>query len=184
MIMITKKTSLLQKLKIALTIVTILLLVAILAFVVFYFWASPGTLPPDKRSEIITYSHTGVPPTTPETFTIMTYNIGYLSGMTNNLPMKPGKPLFEKNMGTFLQLIKEVQPDFIGFQEIDFHSRRSQHDTAGRIGRHRFTSAGCCPVKPYSAAGRSYRRSGSYCKNPKINHSITIPFTWIAWSRW
>jgi endonuclease/exonuclease/phosphatase family metal-dependent hydrolase len=128
MMMITKKTPLLQKLKIALTIVTILLLVAILAVVVFYFWASSGTLPPDKQSEVITYSGAKIPPTTPQTFTIMTYNIGYLSGMANNQPVRrPDKAFFKKNMDTFLQLLKNIQPEFIAFQEIDFYSHRS-HD--------------------------------------------------------
>ncbi len=126
--MITKKTPLLQKLKIALTIVTILLLMAILAFVVFYFWASSGTLPLNKQSEIITYSGAEVPPTTPGTFTVMTYNIGYLSGMFNNQAVRrPDKAFFNKNMDSFLQRLKNIQPDFIGFQEIDFHSHRSHY---------------------------------------------------------
>jgi endonuclease/exonuclease/phosphatase family metal-dependent hydrolase len=127
--MITKKrTPLLQKLKIALTIVTSLLLAAILAFVVFFFWAGSGTLPGDKRSEIITYSGAKVPPTTPETFTVMTCNIGYLSGMTNNQPVRrPHKAFFEKNMKTFLQLLNDNQPGFIALQEIDFYSHRSHY---------------------------------------------------------
>jgi len=122
---------LLQKLKIALTVVTILLLVAILAFVVFYFWATSGTLPEEKLSEIITYSNS--PAKTPEDkgdkeiFTVMTYNIGYLSGMLNNRPVRADKTFFEKNMAAFLHVLNDVQPDFIGFQEIDFHSHRSYY---------------------------------------------------------
>jgi endonuclease/exonuclease/phosphatase family metal-dependent hydrolase len=128
MIMITKKTPLLHKLKIAMMTITILLLVAILAFVVFYFWASSGTLTEDKQSEIINYSHSGVPPTTPETFTIMTFNIGYLSGMFNNQSeRRQNKAFFNKNMDSFLQRLKMIQPDFIAFQEIDFYSHRSYY---------------------------------------------------------
>lgn len=112
----------------SLTILAILLFVLILAFVIFYFWASSGTQPREKLSEIITYADTPEPPGTQEIFTIMTYNIGYLSGMTNNQPVKrPDKAFFDKNMETFLQLLEEIQPDIIGFQEIDFHSKRSHY---------------------------------------------------------
>jgi endonuclease/exonuclease/phosphatase family metal-dependent hydrolase len=55
----------------------------------------------------------------------MTYNLGYLSGMTNNLPVKPAKGLFEDNLTKSKALIDELQPDVIGFQEIDFASSRS-----------------------------------------------------------
>jgi endonuclease/exonuclease/phosphatase family metal-dependent hydrolase len=112
----------------SLTILAILLFVLILAFVIFYFWASSGTQPRDKLSEIITYTDTPAPPGTQEIFTVMTYNIGYLSGMTNNQPAaRPDKAFFDKNMETFLQLLEEIQPDVIGFQEIDFHSKRSHY---------------------------------------------------------
>jgi endonuclease/exonuclease/phosphatase family metal-dependent hydrolase len=112
----------------SLTILAILLFVIILAFVIFYFWASSGTQPKDKLSEIITYTDTPEHPETQEIFTVMTYNTGYLSGMTNNQPVKrPDKAFFDKNMETFLQLLNEIQPDVIGVQEIDFHSKRSHY---------------------------------------------------------
>lgn len=112
----------------SLTILAILLFVFILAFVIFYFWASSGTHPRDKLSEIITYTDTPDPRETREIFTVMTYNTGYLSGMTNNQPVKrPDKAFFDKNMETFLQLLNEIQPDVIGVQEIDFHSKRSHY---------------------------------------------------------
>ena len=110
-----KKSVLFKVLKMSLTILAILLFVLILAFVIFYYWASSGTQPRDKLSEIITYTRTTEPPQTQETFTVMTYNIGYLSGMTNNQPVKrPDKTFFDKNMETFLQLMEEIQPDVIG----------------------------------------------------------------------
>jgi endonuclease/exonuclease/phosphatase family metal-dependent hydrolase len=112
----------------SLTILAILLFVLFLAFVIFYFWASSGTQPRDKLSEIITYTDTPEPPGTQEIFTVMTYNIGYLSGMTNNQPVKrPDKAFFDKNMETFFQLLEEIQPDVIGVQEIDIHSQRSHY---------------------------------------------------------
>jgi endonuclease/exonuclease/phosphatase family metal-dependent hydrolase len=127
--MSTKKRSVLSKvLKMSLTILAILLFVLTLAFVIFYYWASSGTQPRDKLSEIFTYTDTPGPPVTQEIFTVMTYNTGYLSGMTNNQPVKrPGKAFFDKNLETFLQLLEEIQPDVIGVQEIDFYSKRSHY---------------------------------------------------------
>jgi endonuclease/exonuclease/phosphatase family metal-dependent hydrolase len=123
-----KKSILFKVLKMSLTIMAILLFVLILTLVIFYYWASSGTQPRDKLSEIITYGSTPEPPQTQEIFTVMTYNIGYLSGMTNNQPVKrPDKTFFDKNMETSLQLLFDTQPDFIGFQEIDFHSKRSHY---------------------------------------------------------
>ncbi|MCP4151356.1 MAG: hypothetical protein GY757_26670 [bacterium] len=55
----------------------------------------------------------------------MTYNLGYLSAMTNNLPVTPEKSLFETNMSTFIELLGKTKPDYIAFQEIDFNSSRS-----------------------------------------------------------
>ena len=113
-------------LKKALLVFAIVIVLFILLFVIFYFWASSGSLPENKLSEIFVYSDsTAEPPENRDVFTVMTYNIGYLSGMTNNLAVKREKGLFEKNMKRFLQLVNKKKPGFIGFQEIDFHSRRS-----------------------------------------------------------
>jgi len=123
-----KKSVLFKVIKMSLTIPAILIFVLILVFVIFYFWANSGTQSRDKLSEIITYADTPVLQETQEIFTVMTYNIGYLSGMTNNQPVKrPGKTFFDKNMEAFLQLLAEIQPDIIGVQEIDFHSQRSHY---------------------------------------------------------
>lgn len=109
----------------------ILIAVCAVTLVIFYSWASSsaGVLPPGKLSEIIVFpgppDQSEQPSGKGEVFTVMTYNIGYLSGMLNNLPIKTTKELFEKNMQTALQRLENVEPDFIGFQEIDFHSRRS-----------------------------------------------------------
>ena len=116
----------LKKIKMTVMAVGIFIVVLALALVIFYYWASSGALPPGKLSEITVFpGPPAQPPRQGEVFTVMTYNIGYLSGMLNNLPIKTTKEFFEKNMQTALQLLENVSPDFIGFQEIDFHSRRS-----------------------------------------------------------
>ncbi len=104
----------------------LVVLVVILALVVFYIWAGSGSVQEDRLSQRITYSHSKpLDNFEPETISLMTYNIGYLSGMTNNKPVKPEKEFFEKNMSTFLNNIKTDSPDIVGFQEIDYFSKRS-----------------------------------------------------------
>jgi len=107
----------------------IAIIILITAVTAFYFWGKQGSLPAEKKSGIVVF-----PDAKPnrvekqEIFTVMTYNIGYLSGMTNNRSVKrPAKPFFDENLDTFLKLVRQVSPDFIGFQEIDFQSQRS-HD--------------------------------------------------------
>ncbi|MFT7030333.1 MAG: endonuclease/exonuclease/phosphatase family metal-dependent hydrolase [Marinoscillum sp.] len=62
---------------------------------------------------------------TGDTLTIVTYNIGYLSGMTNNLPMERSRSLFENNGKNAASLLNRIDPDIICYQEIDFQSKRS-----------------------------------------------------------
>lgn len=128
--MIFKKNSLAARLKMIFIILVILLFVVIVAFVLFYSWASSSSLVKDKLSEVIVYSHWEAPDELSENreiFTVMTYNIGYLSGMTNNLPVKTNKGLFEKNMTALLETLEQIQPDFIGLQEVDYRSNRSYY---------------------------------------------------------
>jgi len=120
-----KRIASISGLKIALVVFVIFIVFLISLPVIFYFWASSGSLPGNKRSEIIVYSDRIEPPADRDVFTVMSYNIGYLSGMTNNMAVRTEKGLFEKNMKRFLQMLNKKKPDVIGFQEIDFHSRRS-----------------------------------------------------------
>ena len=66
-------------------------------------------------------------PVNDSVFSILTYNIGYLSGMTNNLPIAKPKELFDDNMAKVLSETKKVNPDIIAFQEIDYNASRSYH---------------------------------------------------------
>jgi endonuclease/exonuclease/phosphatase family metal-dependent hydrolase len=123
-----KNTSVLKWFKKTMLIITIILVLLVLALTGFYFWAGSGTLSDEQLSEIISYRTSFKEPGEPEdTFTVMTYNIGYLSGMANSLPIRPPKTLFEKNMETFLNHLQKDPPHIIGFQEIDYHSHRSYY---------------------------------------------------------
>ncbi len=102
-----------------------LLFVSILfALVGFYFWASSA------KQSILEYTkleHFNFPSkiNNDSIFSIITYNIGYLSGMTNNLPIEKSKHLFDENMELALQNFEKHNADILAFQEIDFGSARS-----------------------------------------------------------
>lgn len=58
-------------------------------------------------------------------YSIVTYNIGYLSGMTNNRPVIGEQSLYDENLKKTLHIFKGLNPDIICLQEIDFNSKRS-----------------------------------------------------------
>jgi endonuclease/exonuclease/phosphatase family metal-dependent hydrolase len=111
--------------------------VLLVAFVAFFFWASGGTR---SAAELATTTPYASPPAAPgDTLSVMAYNIGYLSGMTNNQPVVRRESLYTANMNDATQLLRRTRPDIIGFQEIDFGAARSfdghQLDTlATRLG--------------------------------------------------
>lgn len=106
------------------SIVGLALLGLLVALTAFYFWASASTLPSEDLATVKTY-HENFDSPRRDTFTVMTYNIGYLSGMTNNEAVARETSLFDTNMDAALDLIESVDPDFVGFQEIDFNADRS-----------------------------------------------------------
>ncbi|KOY51140.1 endonuclease/exonuclease/phosphatase family protein [Polaribacter dokdonensis] len=98
----------------------------IVAFVVFYFWASSPSLDENEYAKIIQNSDVLLE-NKDSIFSIATYNIGYLSGMTNNRPVPKPKELFDTNLEKVKKEIKNVSPDIIAFQEIDYDASRSYH---------------------------------------------------------
>lgn len=98
------------------------LLLLVVAFVVFYFWASSGIIAEKEYQRILTFQEASP---SKDTLTIMTYNLGYLSGMKNNLAVDMPEELFDENLEKARELLHEYKPDIIGFQEIDFASSRS-----------------------------------------------------------
>ena len=101
----------------------LLVLLSVL-FVVFFFWASSSTMDEKEYSKLIENNY-------PESvdkdsiYSIVTYNVGYLSGMTNNLPIAKPKELFEDNLKKVEKELEKVNPDIIAFQEIDYNASRS-----------------------------------------------------------
>ncbi|MBF2017889.1 MAG: endonuclease/exonuclease/phosphatase family protein [Rivularia sp. T60_A2020_040] len=97
--------------------------VVIFTIIIFYLWASSNSYPRNKYAEIIDYPAS--PPTNKDEFTVITYNIGYLSGLTNNQAVDREKKLFDDNLKTVVDALKPFNADFIGLQEIDLESKRS-----------------------------------------------------------
>jgi endonuclease/exonuclease/phosphatase family metal-dependent hydrolase len=92
--------------------------------IAFYFWASSSNFEVDEYSKIIINNYpTEI--TNDSVYSIITYNIGYLSGMTNNLPIKKEAKFFDENLKSVVTEFKRLDPDIIAFQEIDFASKRS-----------------------------------------------------------
>ena len=100
------------------------LIVLILVVVVFYFWASSASL--DKADyATITKTEYVSKPKNDSIFSILTYNIGYLSGMTNNRAVAKPQSLFDDNLKKVKSEFKSLNPDIIAFQEIDYNASRS-----------------------------------------------------------
>ncbi len=102
------------------------LLLSAIAFIIFFFWASSSTLEEEDYSKLTTVE-SAVLTKNDSIFSIVTYNIGYLSGMTNNLPVAKPKELFDENLQKVLKETKKINPDIISFQEIDYDASRSYH---------------------------------------------------------
>ena len=99
-------------------------LVLIIACVIFFFWASSSTLDESKYAEL-TEINNKPNVDNDSVFSIATYNIGYLSGMTNNKAVEKPKSLFDGNLQKVIQETQKVNPDIIAFQEIDYDASRS-----------------------------------------------------------
>lgn len=112
----------------ALTISGISFALLLASLVIFYFWASSSSYPREKYAEIVEYktkTDNETDTNSENIFTVVTYNIGYLSGLTNNLAIDRNKQLFENNLKTAITALQPFKPDLIGFQEIDLDSKRS-----------------------------------------------------------
>lgn len=103
-------------------ILTSFLIISFL-IVAFYFWAKKSNYSVSEYTEVTNFSTSSDYPS--DTFAVMTYNIGYLSGMTNNLPLERSPIGFETRINKAISLFLDKSPLIIAFQEIDFMSNRS-----------------------------------------------------------
>lgn len=92
----------------------------------FYFWASSSNLHFKKYNTTGSYAEQKAL-ANDTSYSIITYNIGYLSGMTNNLPVEKPKSLYDKNLSKVIDELKKKDADILALQEIDYDSKRSYH---------------------------------------------------------
>ncbi len=97
----------------------------VMLLLVFYYWGSSGSINQNQLHQEVSLKTNQRQSS--DTFSIMTYNLGYLSGMTNNLPQKASKELFDNNLVAIQVLLNKLQPDILGLQEIDYHAHRSYY---------------------------------------------------------
>lgn len=101
----------------------VLILIILISFIGFYFWGSSAA---SSESSYATINSSEKAVETPgDTFSIMTYNVGYLSGMNNNQAAAVVVDTFRNHQHQLIETIDELQLDIVAFQEIDFGSARS-----------------------------------------------------------
>lgn len=98
--------------------------IPILLILLFYFWASAGNLNQDEYSGMRFFTEVKEAQNF-DTIRLMTYNIGYLSGMTNNLAVDRDEELFISNRDKSIKLLSDLNVNICCLQEIDFDSDRS-----------------------------------------------------------
>lgn len=71
----------------------------------------------------------------PSVIKIMTWNLGYLYGEGSEGPgyVSQSKEFYERKLAGLVDLVKEVSPDIVCLQEIDFDSQRSQSMDQAKI---------------------------------------------------
>ncbi len=99
------------------------------AIAFFYIWGSSSGYGQQNYAEIVepesglNYGAIFVPGET--IHSIVSYNLGYLSGLTNNTATKLDQSGFDANQQQVIAALGELEPDIVAFQEVDFGSKRS-----------------------------------------------------------
>jgi len=87
--------------------------------------ASEGNLEKDQHFSTTQYDSKIKQFERSDTLSVVTFNIGYLSGMTNNLAVERVEELYHQNLSVALKTLERIEADMIGLQEVDFGSQRS-----------------------------------------------------------
>lgn len=98
------------------------------AIALFYVWGSASRKDPEGYAAVVNYAPPGLNEgevRRGDSYTIVSYNIGYLSGLANNTTTALARSFYEKNQQRAIAAIEAVNPDIVAFQEIDFGSKRS-----------------------------------------------------------
>ncbi len=107
----------------------------LLAFVLILFvWAKSPNWPKEEYAQIRNFQGDQSQEEQEErdkssdtTISLLTYNIGYLSGLTNNKPVRGSEEFYQKNLDGVLSRLRRYRVDVLAVQEIDFDSTRSYY---------------------------------------------------------
>lgn len=88
-----------------------------------FVYASSSAVHEKMQYTVLEYKEPALP--TDSVLSVMTFNLGYLSGMINNLPIKGTTAFFDGNLQNAKTLVSTLKPTILGLQEVDFASRRS-----------------------------------------------------------
>ena len=106
------------------------LLTLITLLVLFFFWGSSSNWEEERYAEVLR-TQAPFPEAIPDTFAVITYNIGYLSGMKNNTAESLSPAFSQQNQAQILRILAQLQPDYLAMQEVDFFARRSHYVDQG-----------------------------------------------------
>lgn len=109
--------------KLIFKIILACILLFFLGLVILYFYGSSTKFESTEYQKVFSYKQDSN--YSPDTVTIMTYNIGYASGMTNNKAVATEEDLFIEHMTAAEGLINNLGVDILALQEVDFNSDRS-----------------------------------------------------------
>ena len=96
----------------------------ILSSCLVFIWASSPSWPSVDKQALLTHQYPAAT-STDNTYSLLTYNIGYLSGMTNNRAVIREENYQHENMLIVQKHLNQLQPDILAFQEIDYQADRS-----------------------------------------------------------
>lgn len=91
----------------------------------FFLWADAGPRPEADLTQRTSYP-TPLPPSTQDTFTVATYNLGHLAEGGDSPPSSPAAPSVLQRVEA---LLRQTNADFIGLQEVDFGRSSSVLDS-------------------------------------------------------
>lgn len=90
-----------------------------------FLWASAGRYPSERYAYTLGDADGSQVRPDADEITLVSYNIGYLSGLTNNQAVSRTRQLYDDNLATAIAALEAVNPDVVALQEVDLEAARS-----------------------------------------------------------
>ena len=104
------------------------IVMVIAVFVPFFFWASSANWVEDSYTQVKQLKPVNEQMAArSDTFSVMTYNIGYLSGMLNNTTETLSLPFVKANLEQVSTHLRIMNLDYVALQEVDFYASRTHY---------------------------------------------------------